>query len=264
MESPDIRLEISEQRSYKVIKANEIVRKARYELNITELKILAYMISKVKPADQPDQDYTFSIQDFCRVCGIDHTSGKNYKRLKETLKSMGDKSFWLTQENGSEVLIRWLGKVKLDKRSGNVSIQFDKDLQRYIVGLYENYTQYELFATLPMTSSYSFRLYELLKSYQYKRDKYEQIFDVDDLKERLAAPYPAFKDFRVRALDVATKEINLYTDLEISWEPIKGHRGKVEEIRFEVVQRDFFGRMETLANAKKKLDGQLSLDYIPY
>lgn len=255
--------EIQEQRSYKVIKSNEIVRKARYDLNITELKTLAYMISKVKPDDKTLQEYVFSIPDFCKVCGITDRSGRNYERVKDTLKGMRDKSFWLTQEDGSETLVGWLGKVRIEKKSSKVRIRFDEDLQKYIIGLYSNYTQYELFATLPMTSSYSFRLYELLKSYQYKKEKYSQVFKIEYLKERLAAPYKNFKDFRVRALDFATREINLYTDLEISWEPIKEGR-RVIKVRFDVLQRDFFKRLETIDNAEKKLDGENSLFDIPF
>lgn len=255
--------EIEEQRNYMVAKSNEIIRKARYDLNITELKVLAFMISKVKPEDKILQEYTFSIPDFCSVCGIADRSGRNYERIKDTLKGMRDKSFWLTQEDGSETLVGWLGKVRLEKKSSKVKIRLDDDLQKYIVGLYSNYTQYELFSTLPMTSSYSFRLYELLKSYQYKKEKYSQTFKIDYLKERLAAPYKNFKDFRIRALDFATREINLYTDLEISWQPIKEGR-RVVEVRFDILQRDFFKRLETIDNAKKKLDGDNGLFDIPF
>jgi len=255
--------EIEEQRNYTVAKSNEIIRKARYDLNITELKVLAFMISKIKPEDKILHEYTFSIPDFCKVCGITDRSGRNYERIKDTLKGMRDKSFWLTQEDGSETLVGWLGKVRLEKKSSKVKIRLDDDLQKYIVGLYSNYTQYELFSTLPMTSSYSFRLYELLKSYQYKKEKYSQTFKIDYLKERLAAPYKNFKDFRIRALDIATREINLYTDLEISWEPIKEGR-RVVEVRFDVLQRDFWKRLETIDNAKKKLNGDDGLFDIPF
>ncbi len=46
---------IIEQREYNVVKANEIVQKARYDLNILELKIFAFILSKVKPNDKDGQ-----------------------------------------------------------------------------------------------------------------------------------------------------------------------------------------------------------------
>ena len=90
---------ISTQRSYKVVKANEIIQKARYELNLTELKTLAYIFSMIKPNDTIDQIYTFSINEYCKVCGIDNTSGKHYATIKQRLKALRDKSFFLMKED---------------------------------------------------------------------------------------------------------------------------------------------------------------------
>ena len=250
----DNRLEIVEKRNYQVVKANEIVQKARYELNITELKVLAFLISQIKPNDKPMLEYTFTIIDYCKICGIDYSNGGNYRQVKDTLKGLRDKSIWVKQPDGSEVTVGWLGKVRINKGSGKVSVMFDPDLQKYITELYGNYTQYELFCTLPMSSSYSFRIYELLKSYQFKQKQYSHTFDIESLKAQLNAPYHNFKDFRRKVLEISTKEINLYTDLEISWEPITVGR-KVVEVRFDIQQRDSFGRIETIANTEIELDG---------
>ena len=95
-------LGIYEQRSYKVVKANEIVQKARYDLNITELKAFAYILSKVKPGDKEGQEYTFNVKEYCQVCGIDWKNGGNYAYIKTTLKGLRDKSFWLLDETGRE------------------------------------------------------------------------------------------------------------------------------------------------------------------
>lgn len=252
----DERLEISEQRSYLVVKANEIVQKARYDLNITELKALAYIFSKIKPTDTQLQEYTFSIKEYCQVCGLDYKNGGNYKYIKSTIKGLRDKSFWLMDEKGNEVLIGWLQKVRINKGSGKISVKLDDDLQKYIIGLFNNYTQYELLSTLPMKSSYSFRIYELLKSYAYQKD---HTFNIDDLKKQLAATnYVNFKDFRRYVLEVATREINLYTDIEVSWEPIYKGR-KVIQVKFLIKRRDSWGRYVTGMKATKELDGQMSI-----
>ena len=257
----DERLEITEQRSYQVVKANEIIQKARYDLNITELKALAYIFSKIKPTDTQLKEYTFSIKEYCQVCGLDYKNGGNYKYIKSTIKALRDKSFWLMDEKGNEVLIGWLQKVRINKGSGKISVKLDDDLQHYIIGLFSNYTQYELLSTLPMKSSYSFRIYELLKSYAFTK---MHTFDIDDLKNKLGATaYTNFKDFRRKVLEVATKEINEYTDLEISWEPITKGK-KVIEIRFDIKQRDSWGQFVNISKDNKQLDGQMDLfDYIP-
>lgn len=250
------RAEIEAQRSYRVTKSNEMIQRARYDLTITELKVLAFIISKIKPSDTELQEYKFSISEFCQVCGIVERSGKNNARIKHVLKGLRDKSFWVLDENGNEVLVGWLQKARIYKKSGRIAVKLDDDMQRFVLGLFENFTQYELISTLPMRSAYSFRLYELLKSYAYQGG---HTFSVDDLKSKLAADHFAnYKDFRRRSLEVAVREINLYTDIEVSWRPETFGR-KVTHIVFEIRQRDAWGRLEAAERANEQLDGQMSI-----
>lgn len=252
-------LELLEQRDYKVVKANEIIQRARINLGIVELKTFAYILSKVKPTDKEGQSYTFNIKEYCKVCEIYDHSGKNYANVKKALKTLRDKSFWLTDENGKETTIGWLSKAKIDKSSGKITVKLDEDMQKYVVGWFEQYTQYALCQVLPMQSQYSFLLFELLKSYANLK-KYT--FDIDDLKSKIGGVnYSNFKDFRKNVLEKATKEINLYTDLEISWEPITKGR-KVIQITFYITERDKnWGNFRTV-KMKKQIDGQMNfMDY---
>ena len=258
----DTKLEISKQRSYSVVKSNEIIQKARYDLTISELKTLAYIFSKIKPNDKEIQDYTFSVKEYCQVCGIDYKNGNNYINIKKNLKSLRDKSFWLIDEKGNEVLVGWLSKARINKGSGKITVRLDDDIQKYVIGLFDNYTQYELLSTLPMKSNYSFRIYELLKSYAFTK---HHTFDIDELKTMLSATnYVNFKDFRKYVLEVATKEINLYTDIEIRWQPIKNGK-KVVQVYFNIKQRDTWARYEASIAASEQIEGQISIfDYDYY
>lgn len=235
MKEYDAEIAILEQRDYKVVKANEIIQRARIDLSILELKTFAYILSKVKPTDAQGQKYTFSIQEYCKVCAIDEKNGKNYENVKKAIKTLRDKSFWLTDENGKETTVGWLSKAQIDKRSGKVTVKLDEDIQKYIIGWFEQYTQYSLCQVLPMQSQYSFLLFELLKSYANMK---QYTFDLDDLKSRVGAThYKDYRDFKKRVMDIATREINLYTDLEISWEPISKGR-KIIQIKFYISERD--------------------------
>ena len=59
-------------------------------------------------------------------------------------------------------------------------------------------------------------------------------------------------------IETAVKEINLYTDLEVSWEPVK-HGNKVIEIIFHIKQRDAWGRYLAGQRATEQIEGQLSI-----
>lgn len=258
-------IKISKSRDYQVVKANELIQRTRYGLSVQEQKSLAYVISMIKPTDTVLQEYEFDIQHFCKVCEIDYNNGKNYQNVKKTLKSLRDKSFWVELEDGTETLCSWVNKVWCNKRSGKARIRLDDDLAKYLISLSEQFTQYELINTLPMKSQYSFRIYELMKSYAFARQK---IFDLEDLKKKLMAEvYNRYVDFRRKVLDVAMDEINRYTDLEVSYEPLKQGK-KVTEIMFFIKKRDSYEKWEannrgiedmTGMSRKERISGQMNL-----
>ena len=243
--------EVAVLRDYSIIKSNEIIQRAKYDLTLQELKILSYCFSMIKPNDSIDTTYTFSIIDFCKVSGIDYQNGKNYRNVKNALTRLLTRVFWMTDSDGSEVSYHWIEKVKIHRGKGKITVRFDEGLKRHIFGLMKNFTQYELLSTLPMQSQYSFRLYELLKSYAFTQ---EHRFSVDELKTALnATQYKRFADFHVRVIQKAVEEINLYTDIEVSYETITKGRN-VASIIFYIRQRDTWGQIEARSNAKNALE----------
>ncbi len=258
----DEKLEISINRDYKVVKSNEIIQKAKYDLGLMEQKTFCYAVSKIKPTDEPNKEYTFTINEYCDVCGINRNDGRTIENVKDALQKLRDKSFYLLDENGDYVLIGWLSKVRVSPKSGKIKVKFDEDMQKYLIGLSTEYTQYSLLCVLPMRSAYSIRLYELLKSYTGIHTK---DFDIDDLKARLCAPYTNFFDMRRKVLDVAIKEINLYTDIEATWEPVTKGR-KVVKVHFTMKARknwDYYdSQLRSVAALEKDVwEGQMRLKH---
>jgi len=105
---------IMESRNYKVVKANDLIQKSRFNLKVQEQKILLYLISKIKPDDMELKEHTFQIQDFCMVCGLYEDSGANYNYIKQTLKDLRDKSIWVTLDDDSEMTLAWIDMVYLN------------------------------------------------------------------------------------------------------------------------------------------------------
>ena len=82
------KLEIAIEREYQIAKANELIQHAANEYNREEMKAFCYILSKVKPTDTLGMRYTFRINDFCDVCGIQNNDGRTIQRVKKALKSM--------------------------------------------------------------------------------------------------------------------------------------------------------------------------------
>lgn len=256
MKEVDERIQVYEERDYKVVKANEIIQRARADLGLMEQKTFCYIVSKIKPTDNLDTEYTFTINEYCEVCGIEKNNGKNTENVKAALQKLLEKAFWISDEEGDWISIHWLQKARVSPKRGKVTVRLDEDMQKYLLGLQSNYTQYSLLYVLPMRSAYSIRLYELLKSYS---GLHRKTFDIEDLKQRLLAPYSNFKDFRKYTLEIATREINQYTDIEITWEPITKGR-KVVQVHFEIKAKSMLDTTKINLKDNAQLDGQMRLN----
>ena len=245
--------ELTERRSYRVVKGNEIIQRARYDLTLGELKTFSFMVSKIKPDDATGTRYTFTYSEYFEVLGIERNNGKNIYNLKRHIQGIRDKSFILQKEDGTETTVGWLEKAWFE--DGRVSVRFDEDLEKYLIGLVSrgNYTEYELLVTLPMSSSYSIRVYEILKSYSYNKDKI--VLSVEELKKRLSVDNYRYPDIRRKILDVSVKEINEYTDLSVNWEPITNGKRKVELIEFKVTRKKALDSYFSKLRATQKISG---------
>lgn len=248
-------------REMTVAKRDDMVQKGRQQLSVREQRCILYAISRIKPTDEVFHEYTFSLSDFYTLCGLESQS---YTELKAILKGLRDRS-WIavTDDKGTESTVSWFNKVRTNKREGRVTIRFDDDMMPYLLQLTKQnafYTSYNLQYVLPMSSQYSPRLYELLKSYQ--KNNREWFFPLEELKLLLDCEnYKRWPDFRRFALEPAVEEINQYTDINIAWDVEKEGK-KVTRVIFYMADKSD----DALLNAKRairdKLDGQLTIEDI--
>ena len=225
---------VSEDRAQFVVKANDVIRKARFNMTITQQKIYLFLISKIKPDDDGRGPYEFKIADFIKICGLDD-SGSVYDLVKSSLLDISKVRFWIKGENKHK-LRGLLDKVDFDTETGVISCYFHDDVKPYLLYLRENYTQFELKNVLALHSKYAVRLYELLKSYQFTGAV--QV-DTPTLKEILCAEsYTNYKDFRKRVLAPALDELNLLTDINATADEIKDGR-KVASVLFHITLKDY-------------------------
>lgn len=210
-----------------VSKRNDLIQKVRFDLSAQEQKIIAYMVSKIKPTDTALNYIPFRLSDFLELVGatgktLAGGSAKSY--LKDTLKALRDKSFYITREDGKEVLCAWIHKVILDYNEDTVLLRLDEDLMPLLIGLGKNFTKYPVFYILQMTSGYSIRLYELLKSEEwlnkpvlYKTDEIKRLLGAD--KQKMYGKNTGY--FVRKCVDPAIKEINEFTDIKVRYKAIK-------------------------------------------
>ena len=251
MKQEEMSLEAARNRT--VVKANELIQKSRFTLTLQQQKVVLYLISQITPYDDDFKLYEFSINEFCKVCGIDETNGKNYLDLKQAVKDIADKSLWITLDDKRETLLRWIEKPYINYNDGTITIKLDNDMKPYLLQLKQNFTEYELLWTLKFRSKYSIRLYELIKSIHFHElETYTKEFSLDELKRMLdAETYTTYQTFKERVLKPAVNEINLYSDKEVEYKPIKTGK-KVTKIRFIIASKDTLERVKLESDIQKE------------
>ena len=219
-----------ELREFYVVKSNDLIRKARYNMTVQQQKLILYAISKIKRNDSPDpkRRYELSIDEVCSVMGLEYdTGGTYYKRIKEDLLKLTSR-IWVQFPDKSEGTVSWLSDAYIMPLSGTVEITFHEKMIPYLFELQSRYTQYQLYEVLTLKGKYSIRLYELLRSYIMqdelrKGTEKEVDFSVDELKEILfCQSYKRWADFDRCILKKAVEEINKTSDIiKISYETYK-------------------------------------------
>ncbi len=246
-----------ELRNKTVTKSNELIQKSRFSLSLQQQKIVLYLISQITPFDEDFKLYQFSISEFCRVCGINETSGKNYCALKMAIKDIRDKSIWVTLDDGRQTTLAWIEKPYIDPGSGVVQIRLDRDMVPFLLQLKKNFTKYEIIWTLHFKSKYTIRLYELIKSIHFHElEKYKRRYEVEELKRLLDGErYVEYRDFKQRVLLPAMKEINQFSDKTVFFEEVRRGR-KVLSLEFTISSKSSLDA----AKIRSEIERELGLD----
>lgn len=258
-------MELLSSRSFSVVKDNKLIQnvtRRKYELTVLEQKVLCFILSKIKPAENiaslPEYTYQFNIRDFCRVCGIDYDNGKNYKNVKTALDKLADNSFWLDYGEG-EFRFQWIVTPDIRRGQGVIEVEIPRKVMPYLWNLSEKFTAYQLYNILALKSSYSIMLYELLKSYAWKKNL---TLSIEDLRRYLGIgqdKYREYKVFRRAVIDRSIAEIEKYTDLRVTYEPVRNGRYCVA-MEFHIRTAEGAETWESYRRAMAEING---LKYIP-
>ncbi len=210
-----------------VIKANSLIE-AKYKLSAREQKVLLFLISKLdSKSSNPGYVYQTHVDEIMQVLkdsGIKW--GDAYTCFTEIIMLLKSKPISIYSE-GELIMANWLGTVSLVEKSGVVKFSFDSLIAPFLFEIKKNFTKYPLKHVIKLRSTYSIRIYELLKQYAKIG---ERKFDLMELRQVLGIEddlYPRFFDFKKRVIEPAQKEIAEHTDIEFTFTKIKKKRSIV-------------------------------------
>jgi plasmid replication initiation protein len=261
-------------RNQLVVQSNDLVQRSILNLTAEEKRIIAFLVSKIRPEDTGFEDIPFSIREFTDICGVELASNRSMlEYVRTTLGKLAGKviSFTAVRTTLSGDLsvirqINWFHRIDTSRSEdvGLAFVRFHDDLIPHLLQLRERFTAYQLRNVLAMNSKYSSRLYELLRSYEWLKEPIS--FYLEDLKELLSAKtYERFPDFRRKVLDIAMNEINDLPDLNVTYR-VKKEGKRVAWVEFDVqLKTNLSEKYQVLINQEKRLSpeqvpGQLAFD----
>lgn len=212
------------ERNY--FRESHLITNARASYTANEMDLILMLLTTVEKDDEDFKDYIFSIGE------LERKAGKKYhsEQLKETAKSLMSKVIEINIGKKSWELFNWFSYFKYD--DGLITCGFDKRLKPYLLELKGRFNVGDIRQLLPMSSTYSKRIYMFLK----ERAKFgSRTFEIEELQDLLKTPKSLlnYADFKRRVLMQATKDINKYTDLEVSFTEEKLIR-KVKKVTFTI------------------------------
>lgn len=219
--------EVSDQKFYYVAEHNDLITKARHDLNAQELKIMDFVVSKIKPDDEKFNIIDTSMYEISQVLGMKR-SGRTYSQLATNLNDLRKKDVFIyNDEERSVTMTGWFETAKVWE-NGQVQLRINEDFAPYLLKLRGNYTQHLLFDTVQLNSRYSILLYKLMR--EADKDYSSKITVLsgtpEEFKEWLGAPESyVFKDLNKNVLQKAVAEINLKIE-DMNLEIFTAKRGR--------------------------------------
>ncbi len=232
-----------------VKKHNELVRSKISITNVDGSRILANLIACIRHDDVDFQDtYRIAPKDF-----MADTSGRGYTTIKTVCRELAKATAEIEEpdpDGPHPILSIYTFFSSITYRKGIISARFNAEMKPLLLDLRRCFTQYNLMEYLTLSSIYSQRIFEFLKSWD---DKPEKIIPVAELNEMLNTPESFranFKELRRWVLEKAHKDITTKTTLSYEWEPVKQGRAVVA-VRF------IFAKKRALPVQKKKADNAI-------
>ncbi len=233
-----------------VRKSNYLVE-ARYHFSLWEMRVFTKVVTMIKPTDADFRDYRIYLRDLVEEFDLTRTKA-SYEFLRDAANSLLQKevSIYEETEGGlNETRTHLIVGATTQVSGANlnyIEVNFHPKLKPHLLALKDRYTIYEVKNVLNLPSSYSIRIYELLK--QYERIGHRKI-TVEKFKEMIGAKqsvrnakgketikdkYPLFGSLNQKVIKPAQRHLVDNTDICFEYEVLKRGR-KIVEIRFIIM-----------------------------
>lgn len=218
-------------KEYMVVAKNEAMR-AKMPYTLQEAKLAGVVISRIHPfRDEKFQEIKFETKILLEMMNI---SKNDYEYLYRITEGLLNNAITI-KDKGQVLQANIISSALYNDTRSEVKILIDPRMAPYLLQLQKGgFTQFYLSNILGLSSKYSIAMYMFLKSFEVQRCVTKSIEELKFCLGIETHEYQNFKDFRVRVLETAQKELGEKTDIRFEYIPAEKKGKKVIKITFTI------------------------------
>ncbi|MCP1386321.1 replication initiation protein [Runella salmonicolor] len=223
-------------------KSNDLVE-GKYRFDIWEMRVFTKTLTMIHKDDEDFRPYRIYLKEIISDFGLEQNK-QSYKFLKEGAEKLARREIRAvasTPDGEMELLTHIAAGVKsfTNNNVGKyIEISFHPEMKPHLLQLQTQFLMYDIKNILRLQSSFSIRIYELLK--QYERIG-KRKFTIEELKEILdiSDKYPLYANFKQRVIIKAQEDLSEFTDIRFTFEEEKKGKAVYAIIFFIERNADF-------------------------
>jgi plasmid replication initiation protein len=200
-----------------IVKANKLVQ-AKMPLSRMEHRIIGALISQL---DKDDREFGYQKLHLRDLMNRSDLSDESlYNRAEDICQSLLDKKLEIKRlVDGKREYegINLMAACKYKEGDGYIRAKFNEEMGAYLLQLKKRFTMYKAGHFLPLRSTYSMRIFELLKM----REGISILrISVEELRDILGVgdSYSAFSQFKYHVIEKAQKEVGEKTNISFTYD----------------------------------------------
>lgn len=218
------------------VRQHNAITNARHDLSSVQLDIYFMLLSLLRPGDTQNTKYEIG------VLQIEDITGRkwNYQQLRDATAGLIGKVFEIEEKDGL-LQVSMMSSAKYLKGKGKIQLTISEDLKPYLVDLKNNFTSFQLYCVLSMSSKYAkwmyvqFSRWKDIGYYSYELEELKILLNLKDPKGKVPEQYKQWGQFKDYVLEPAVRQINDLSDINISFQIEK--KGKsIHKIHFTIGQ----------------------------
>jgi len=220
-------------KNYVVEKRNIVNEMKANGWTLQELRFFNLYVAKINARKPETRLVRFTLETFEKLMGLKRTQAKD---LEPTVARLLGKTIFIPEERGGFTGFQLFKECKVSKDDSNewyVEIDAHDKFLPLLFEFQKYYFNYPLWVILRLASTNHFRMYEILKQYEYAGTRSISLVDLRDMLGIEPEQYKEWYDFKKRVLDSCQAALLEKTDIKYTYEPIRnGRGGKVTGINF--------------------------------